>query len=57
MKNILLVLIGFVLIGCSSSNIAKNKTTITNQADFVKLVLARSDYKNRKARDDASKIG
>ena len=28
-----------------------------NQADFVKLVLARSDYKNRKARDDASKIG
>jgi len=29
----------------------------SNQADFVKLVLARSDYKNRKARDDASKIG
>ena len=28
----------------------------SNQADFVKLVLARSDYKNRKARDDASKI-
>ena len=27
----------------------------SNQADFVKLVLARSDYKNRKARDDASK--
>ena len=26
----------------------------SNQADFVKLVLARSDYKNRKARDDAS---
>ena len=25
----------------------------SNQADFVKLVLARSDYKNRKARDDA----
>ena len=24
----------------------------SNQADFVKLVLARSDYKNRKARDD-----
>ena len=29
----------------------------SNQADFVKLVLARSDYKNRKARDDASSIG
>ena len=29
----------------------------SNQADFVKLVLARSDYKNRKARDDAYKIG
>jgi len=29
----------------------------SNQADFVKLVLARSDYKNRKARDDANRIG
>ena len=29
----------------------------SNQADFVKLVLARSDYKNRKAKDDARKIG
>ena len=28
----------------------------SNQADFVALVTARSDYKNRKARDDASKI-
>ena len=27
----------------------------SNQADFVKLVLSRSDYKNRKARDDAAK--
>ena len=26
----------------------------SNQEDFVKLVLARSDYKNRKAKDDAS---
>ncbi len=26
----------------------------SNQADFVTLVTARSDYKNRKARDDAS---
>ena len=29
----------------------------SNQADFVKLVLARSDYKNRKAREEESKIG
>ena len=29
----------------------------SNQADFVKLVLARSDYKNRKARDEANKLG
>ena len=29
----------------------------SNQADFVKLVLARSDYKNRKAREDANKLG
>ena len=26
----------------------------SNQADFVTLVTARSDYKNRKARDDAN---
>ena len=29
----------------------------SNQADFVALVLARSDYQNRKARDDANSIG
>ena len=29
----------------------------SNQADFVALVMARSDYQNRKARDDASVIG
>ena len=28
----------------------------SNQADFVALVTARSDYKNRKARDDAVKF-
>jgi hypothetical protein len=27
----------------------------SNQADFVALVTARSDYKNRKTRDDESK--
>ena len=27
----------------------------SNQADFVALIIARSDYKNRKARDDANK--
>jgi len=29
----------------------------SNQADFVALVTARSDYTTRKQRDDASKIG
>jgi hypothetical protein len=29
----------------------------SNQADFVALVTARSDYKNRKARDDAENGG
>ena len=29
----------------------------SNQADFVALVTARSDYKNRKARDDGNTIG
>ena len=29
----------------------------SNKADFVTLVTARSDYKNRKARDEANKIG
>ena len=28
----------------------------SNKADFIKLVTARSDYKDRKARDEASKI-
>ena len=29
----------------------------SNQADFVKLILAHKDYKNRKAREDANKLG
>ena len=29
----------------------------SNKADFVKLVTSRSDYKDRKARDEASNIG
>jgi len=29
----------------------------SNQADFVKLVVARSDYKDRVARDKANKLG
>ena len=29
----------------------------SNQADFVALITARSDYQNRKARDDANTIG
>ena len=29
----------------------------SNKADFVKLVTSRSDYKDRKVRDEANKIG
>ena len=29
----------------------------SNKADFVTLVTSRSDYKDRKARDEAEKIG
>ena len=29
----------------------------SNKADFVTLVTSRSDYKDRKARDEANKIG
>ena len=29
----------------------------SNQADFVKLITSRSDYKTRKQRDEADKIG
>lgn len=29
----------------------------SNKADFVKLITARSDYKDRKARDEENKIG
>ena len=29
----------------------------SNKADFVTLVTSRSDYKDRKARDEASEIG
>jgi len=36
MRNVILILVSFILIGCSS-NISKNKTTLTNQADFVKV--------------------
>lgn len=36
MRNVILILVSFILVGCSS-NISKNKTTITNQSDFVKV--------------------
>ena len=29
----------------------------SNKADFVKLITSRSDYKDRKSRDEASMIG
>ena len=34
---ILVLLVGLVLVGCSSNNIAKNKTTISNMSDFLKV--------------------
>ena len=37
MKIIYILIFAFVLVGCSSNNIAKNKTSITSQADFVKV--------------------
>ena len=36
MRNVILILVSFILVGCSS-NISKNKTTLTNQSDFVKV--------------------
>ena len=37
MRIILVFLFGLVLVGCSSNNIAKNKTVISNNADFLKI--------------------
>ena len=37
MRTILVLLVGLVLVGCSSNNIAKNKTTISNMSDFLKV--------------------
>ena len=37
MRTILVLLVGLILVGCSSNNIAKNKTTISNMADFLKV--------------------
>ena len=37
MRTILVLLVGLILVGCSSNNIAKNKTTISNMSDFLKV--------------------
>ena len=37
MRIILVFLCGLVLVGCSSNNIAKNKTVISNNTDFLKI--------------------
>ena len=37
MRIILVFLFGLVLVGCSSNNIAKNKTTITSNMEFLKI--------------------
>ena len=42
MRNLILILIGFVLVGCSSSNIAKNKTIST----IVKKIFPNKNREN-----------
>ena len=37
MRTTLVLLVGLVLVGCSSKNIAKNKTIINNMSDFLKV--------------------
>ena len=37
MRTILVLLVGLVLVGCSSNNLAKNKTTISSNMEFLKI--------------------
>ena len=37
MRIILVFLFGLVLVGCSSNNLAKNKTTISSNMEFLKI--------------------
>ena len=37
MKSILVLLVGVMLVGCSQSNYAKKKTTISNMSEFLKV--------------------
>ena len=37
MKSILVLLVGVMLVGCSQTNYAKKKTTISNMSEFLKV--------------------
>ena len=37
MKSLLVLLVGVMLVGCSQTNYAKNKTTISNMSEFLKV--------------------
>ena len=37
MKSILVLLVGLMLVGCSQTNYAKKKTTISNMSEFLKV--------------------
>ncbi len=37
MKSLLVLLVGVTLVGCSQSNYAKKKTTISNMSEFLKV--------------------
>ena len=37
MKSLLVLLVGVMLVGCSQSNYAKKKTTISNMSEFLKV--------------------
>ena len=37
MKSMLVLLVGVMLVGCSQSNYAKKKTTISNMSEFLKV--------------------
>ena len=37
MKSILVLLVGVLLVGCSQTNYAKKKTTISNMSEFLKV--------------------
>ena len=37
MKNLIIIICGLMLVGCSQSNYAQKKTVISNMSDFLKV--------------------